>query len=201
MCQFRWVFLVGVTAVAMTSASCTASRSSSDLPPSPPSTSAAEGEVSSGSGGGDTASGMHSSWTNVYPTLREMGTNADAIAIGQVSAIVGTTVDTSGIPYTDFSYVAEAWLKGGAEETILIHQTGGQNESGTTVESDDDPLLAVGEQSLVFLKQYAPGQYFIMGGPTGRLLEANGLFTQLPGASKLPGLPAPVGAVTSLLGG
>jgi hypothetical protein len=125
-----------------------------------------------------------------------MTKNADAIVLGTTEEVTGTT-QKDGLPYTDFRYHVEQWIMGvSAGERIQIHQTGG-SMNGQSMEAEDDPLLVPGEHSLLFLRNYAPGKYKIMGGPTGRLLDKGGRVTALPGGAARDGLPAGVTAFTS----
>jgi len=50
---------------------------------------------------------------------------------------------------------------------ITVHQTGGSVNS-ELLQLDDDPLFHVNEQAVLFLHEYALGQYYVVGGPTGR---------------------------------
>lgn len=50
---------------------------------------------------------------------------------------------------------------------IELKQTGGVYD-GVKYEIGDDPAFEIGQESLVFLKEVAPGMYRISGGPSGR---------------------------------
>src|SRR5487761_1710802 len=53
-------------------------------------------------------------------------------------------------------------------------QTGG-TVNGHVAQIADDPLFKVGERVVLFLHEYSPGRYFVVGGPSGRFeLQADG---------------------------
>jgi len=56
---------------------------------------------------------------------------------------------------------------------ITIHQTGGWFGS-TLHQVCGDPLFRVGEGAVLFLHQFGPGQYFVIGGPSGRFEVRHG---------------------------
>lgn len=142
------------------------------------------------------------SWANAYPSVRAMASHSDAIVVADVRAIAATgsdpTSDGQGIPFTDFTVQVENWIapKSGPA-SILIHQTGVQNSS-MNYETSDDPLLTPGEHDVLFLHQYAPGRYFIMGGPTGRFrIAPDGTVSALSHGIARDGLPESVGAFSA----
>lgn len=135
------------------------------------------------------------SWADAYHSIGEMSRNADAIVIGTVRRVRETTTKHEGMLFTDFDVAISKWIstpKGASVSPageVIIHQTGGTLGAKTLI-VDDDPLLKVGEQNLLFLRQYAPGRFFIMGGPTGRVTLTNGTLAPLPDGAARDGLPA-----------
>jgi len=133
---------------------------------------------------------LHASWAGAYPSVREMVKNSDAMVIGTVGEVEHTTVD-QGIPYTDYDFEVKNWVKGTPSgDTITVHQTGGPLPDGTIGVIEDDPLLVPGEHLVLFLNEYAPGKYFIAGGPTGRMQEEDGQVGAMPESIATDGLPA-----------
>ncbi|MFL6116488.1 MAG: hypothetical protein ACJ786_34795, partial [Catenulispora sp.] len=41
------------------------------------------------------------------------------------------------------------------------------------VQSDEDPVFTVGEAATLFLHEYEPGKYYVIGGPNGRFKTTN----------------------------
>jgi hypothetical protein len=121
------------------------------------------------------------SWADAYPTYEEMTQHADAVVRGHVVRVIGTERNQAeSSTYTDFAFRVDAWIAGRpTSHDITIHQMGGAT-GFTDVEVMGDPALVVGESDLLFLRSYAPGKYFIMGGPTGRLVQAGGRLSNLP---------------------
>ena len=102
---------------------------------------------------------MPASWADGYPTLAAMKEHAEVVVRGGVTAIsghgefnnAGTTRDptkTAPATYTDSD---------GAIEVV-----------------EDDPLLEVGDHDVLFLRQFSPGHFFVMGGPARRFPISNG---------------------------
>lgn len=131
------------------------------------------------------------SWAEAYSSVKEMTAHADAVVVGKVTNALGTTVK-DGIPYTDFTYEVQTSVKGKhlASSEIQIHQTGGSVDGMIEV-VDGDPLLVVGQKSLLYLRQYEEGKYFIIGGPTGRMLvDKENKVSPMPEGAARDGLPA-----------
>lgn len=120
------------------------------------------------------------SWANAYPTVEQMTEQADLVARSTITGIVSVDRDANGI-YTTYSARIDSGLKyaGDLPEEIRIRQLGGELD-GTSYIADDDPLLTIGEESVLFLHEFAPGNFFIVGGPTGRLPIENNLIAPLP---------------------
>ncbi|GHO51965.1 hypothetical protein [Ktedonobacter robiniae] len=124
------------------------------------------------------------SWSKNYHTLKDLKQDAGVAVHGTITRIINQEVDSAGIPYTNFEFTvshiahdpAKSLTKNavvGGATRITIHQTGGV-VNNTHYESSDDPLFQVGEQYILFLKEYKPGFYYVIGGPTGRFKVQNG---------------------------
>lgn len=118
---------------------------------------------------------MSTSWAEWYTNLTSLKHASDISAAGSIVGIVQQTVQ-DGIPYTDFTFHVSQVLYDPHHlftgQSLLIHQTGGLvNNRPVSVESD--PLFQIGEQAVLFLKQYSPGHYFVAGGPSGRFRIVN----------------------------
>ena len=99
------------------------------------------------------------------------------------------------MPYTEFSVSVIEWVKGSGTSSIVIKQTGGTDASGALWTLDDDPLLQLGEEDVLFLHEFSAGQYFIVGGPTGRYpVSSGGEVTAMPGGIARDGLPQALGS-------
>jgi len=54
-------------------------------------------------------------------------------------------------------------------------------------EVEDDPLFRVGETMVLFLREYAPGPFYVIGGPTGRFEVIHGTVVSCqPESVRLP---------------
>ena len=131
------------------------------------------------------------SWANAYETIGEMTAHSDAVVTGAVTAS-SPTVAAPGAPATDYRFTVDEWVTATDEvaevPTISLHQTGGTID-GVTWQNDGDPLFVVGEKDLLFVRQYAPGKFLVMGGPTGRVQVVDGSPTRLPQTALKGALP------------
>jgi hypothetical protein len=123
-----------------------------------------------------------------------MTLHSDAVVSGHVVADQGTETSSSdsSLVYTNFTFHVDKWIAGKPAGTVvLLHQVGGAS-GFTSSEVKNDPSFQVGEQDVLFLKMYAPGRYFVLGGPTGRLpVSAASTVTNLPASVlKVTGAPS-----------
>lgn len=124
---------------------------------------------------------MHASWAEWYTDMKSLKHASDVAVAGAFTAIVGRTVQDD-IPYTDFMFSPARILYDPHHsltgQSLLIHQTGGLI-GGQQVAVDDDPLFQVNEQAVLFLREYSPGHYLVVGGPSGRFRLANGMVSPM----------------------
>ncbi|HKE63875.1 MAG TPA: hypothetical protein VKB59_04385 [Micromonosporaceae bacterium] len=123
---------------------------------------------------------LSASWAVEYHSLAALKENADVAVAGKFERTIRVTKDEDGVPYTDFGFNVERVLLGprsgspvSAGTTLEIHQPGAAS-SGVITEIDDDPLFQVGDQAILFLHEYSPGKYFVIGGPGGRFSIVGG---------------------------
>jgi hypothetical protein len=139
--------------------------------------------------GGTSAQGcdIEVSWAMGYGSLKELkrATALDLAIQGTFTTIQSTQGQAppsrqNGPLTTDFSFLISKvlldphHLLNSSSSTITIHQTGGRL-GNTLHQVCDDPLFRVGEEAILFLHQFSPGQYFVMGGPSGRFEVRKGL--------------------------
>jgi hypothetical protein len=125
----------------------------------------------SGAGNGGVVN-MDASWAVEYHTLHDLKAHATVAVQGSFTGVIAQTTDDKGIPYTDFEFTVDQVLNDpghlvtpGAK--LVIHQTGG-TVNGQVHQIGDDPLFQVSESCVLFLNQFQPGHFFVIGGPTGR---------------------------------
>jgi len=119
---------------------------------------------------------MDVSWTYAYKDINEMTEKADLVIVGK--AISSISYRESADPFTsiwtDYTVRGDKVIKGKVDEpNIILHQTGGKIGSETQY-IRDDPLIEEGTTMLLFLKQYEPNKYYILGGPQGRFVVEQG---------------------------
>jgi hypothetical protein len=135
----------------------------------------------SGCGGGNQTVNMEASWAETYHTMKDLKAHSDLGVLGTFTNIVGQTVD-EGIPFTDFAFTVNVvlWNPKGSNVTagtiLQVHQTGGTVDN-VVYQIVDDPLFKVGEENALFLDEYNPERYNVVGGPTGRFEVVAGVVT------------------------
>ncbi len=134
---------------------------------------------------------LHASWAQNYNSVHDLATDADAVVIARVTGIAteGPDVSTPSVLATRFQLAVQRTVKGVPGTSLVVKQTGG-TDAGLTQLMEGDPLLVVGDDYLLYLRQvhdgpYA-GDYFVLGGPAGRFgVAADGGLTSF-GQVSLP---------------
>lgn len=140
---------------------------------------------------GPTVQPMGASWAEHYSDLAALKKDSDVAIIGTVTGIASRTV-RDGIPYTEFNVRVVRALHDPqsrlTSSTIVVHQTGGPVSPNRVLEVRDDPLFRTGETVALFLRQYAPGHFRVLGGPAGRFEVSQGTVASVGrGSVLLPG--------------
>lgn len=133
--------------------------------------------VSQNQGYSQTAT-IDASWSVNYKDLKSLKAASTVVVEGKITAVAGETLDTAThIPFTDFTLSVDKAVYDPHGHVhgfrVIVHQTGGI-VNNTLFQVDDDPLFQVGEQVVLFLHEYAPDMYFVVGGPTGRFEVRSG---------------------------
>lgn len=118
------------------------------------------------------------SWAITYNDLKSLKQAADLGVVGTITRASAVATDQSDLVFTDFVFTIKTALSDPGRRltgaSIIVHQTGGIVGS-TLYQMEDDPLFEIGEQAVLFLHEYSPGHYFVVGGPTGRFVVQNGM--------------------------
>jgi hypothetical protein len=112
------------------------------------------------------------SWAEHYSDLGSLKKQSDVAVLGTVTGVVGQSV-VRGVPFTDYRITITRTLHDprgrlASASSIVVHQTGGPVAPGRVVAVEDDPLFLRGETVALFLREYAPGHFRVLGGPAGR---------------------------------
>jgi len=122
------------------------------------------------------------SWAITYNDLKSLKQAADLGVIGAITKASAVTTDQSKHVFTDFVFTVKTTLLDPGRRlsgaSIIVHQTGGVVGS-TLYQMEDDPLFEIGEQAVLFLHEYSPGHYFVVGGPSGRFVVQNGVVSPI----------------------
>lgn len=123
---------------------------------------------------------LGASWAVGYESIADLKRDAALVVLGSIVGAVRTEQHASGLPFTDFAFRVERVLadsRGRGDITsVSIHQTGGEVR-GSLYEVEDDALFKEGERAVLFLREYHPGMYRVIGGPTGRFRSEKGRVT------------------------
>jgi hypothetical protein len=116
---------------------------------------------------------VHVSWDWSYSSLDELRAAADVVVAGRIASVVSAEDESApGIAASLATVTVDRAIKGAAGPTITVKQTGGTLD-GVFQRVSDDPLMERGNHVVLYLKfvdsgPYA-GDYYILGGPQGRL--------------------------------
>ena len=129
-----------------------------------------------------TSDGIHivetHSWAEGALDLQGLFTMADAVVVGKIGKVLEVNESFSfdsplGKQYTyltDYEFIVETDLKAKVKsDNILIRQNG---KAGVE-QFEDDPLFQPGDSYLLFLREWGPGEYNVIGGPQGRFKIVN----------------------------
>ena len=110
---------------------------------------------------------LSASWTRLYHDIKSLKHDSDVVVSGTVTGISNT--DTSQNPVmTDFVFQVHQTLWDPQKRihgtNLIVRQTGGVTNS-TRYVVQDDPLFQVGGQAVLFLHEFSPGHYFVLGDP------------------------------------
>jgi hypothetical protein len=126
----------------------------------------------------ETSGYISASWSRSYANIEELSINSDLIALVKVKGIDKRLVQ-NGIPFTTFQVeVITPVYNVEIGDAFVVFMTGGV-KNGITVEVEDDPLLQVGEECMVFCKENPDGTFQILSGPQGRFAHQNGKLNSL----------------------
>lgn len=103
------------------------------------------------------------SWAQSYASISGLARAADLVGVFRVDRVVQVRKEPGGVELTDFEAALIQRIKGPAQNPVIIRQTGGPDMAVA-----DDPLMRPGDEYVLFLHRYAPGRYYVLGGPQGR---------------------------------
>ncbi len=137
----------------------------------------------------------HPSYATSYASLEEMSDSADIIVHGVVTGTApGEPI--GDIVTSTYTFAVDNWIKGDSTNgnTVTIFQTGGVKDDVTYI-AEDDPLMQVGEEAILYLAEGDPGVFHTVAGPTGRLEVEGGQVRKLSGSSITKPIPSTLKAV------
>ncbi|HZU67989.1 MAG TPA: hypothetical protein VFA09_11995 [Ktedonobacteraceae bacterium] len=115
---------------------------------------------------------IYPSWSRLYQDLKSLKHDSDVAVSGTIMGI-SKTIPSPSLVMTDFTFQIQKILwdphKRINSTSIIVQQEGGVTNN-TRYVAEDDPLFQVGEEAVLFLHEFSPGNYYVVGGPTGRFL-------------------------------
>lgn len=125
---------------------------------------------------------MSASWSYHYSDLEELTRNSDLIALISVED-ANSYITGDGIPMTNYTVTIDTPIYGCIEnDSVSLVMTGGSKD-GVLFEIDDDPLMDIHDNFIIFARQNDSGTYTILSGPQGRMSIENGFVSSLIGSS------------------
>lgn len=120
---------------------------------------------------------IYPSWSRLYQDLKSLKHDSDVAVSGTITGI-SKTIPSSSLVMTDFTFLIHKTLwdphKRINGTSLIVQQEGGVTNN-TRYVAEDDPLFQVGEEAVLFLHEFSPGNYYVMGGPSGRFLIRGGI--------------------------
>jgi hypothetical protein len=122
---------------------------------------------------------LAASWAESYDSVASLKRAADLVVLGTIGDVISVErpANEPGLVYTNFALNVQQVLASrtaiALPTQVILHQTGAR-EGNVTMEVHDDPLFQTGDHVVLFLREYEPGHYFVLGGPQGRFHEKNG---------------------------
>jgi hypothetical protein len=116
---------------------------------------------------------FHASWPRYFRRISDLTTKSDIGLVGRVSNISEAVAPTDGSPpYRMITVDTEktAWVADSRKDNpkqVTFMQSGGIVE-GVEYLLEGDPLIELDERIVVALDEYSPGNYRLVGGPSGR---------------------------------
>lgn len=116
---------------------------------------------------------MSASWAYGYGSIKEMTQSSDIVAIIKVTG--AESMLNSGIHFTNYTARVKQLICGNDEKEIKVHMTGGVDDTNKKIyELNDDPLMQIGDEFLIFARKNQDETYTILTGPEGRYVVKNG---------------------------
>jgi hypothetical protein len=121
------------------------------------------------------------SWAVLYHDFKSLKQNADLVVAGTIVGVSKLTGDPP-LVFTQFIFQITRTIWNpkhlAASNQVIVNQTGGI-VGNDLYEIRDGPLFQQGEAMILFLRQYEPGLFSVIGGPSGRFELHNGMVTPI----------------------
>lgn len=112
---------------------------------------------------------MSASWAYGYGSIEEMTQSSDIVAIIKVTD--SECEPKNGIHFTNYTAQVKQLICGNDEKEIKLHMTGGVDDDEKKIyELNDDPLMQIGDEFLIFARKNQDKTYTILTGTQGRYI-------------------------------
>lgn len=120
---------------------------------------------------------MTASWTYNYGSVEELSKASDIVAVVKITDSECKKI--SDIPLTTFDAQVKQLICGNDEKEIKITMTGGIDKTEKKIyELDDDPLMQINDEYLIFSNKNSDGTYTTLSGSQGRFeIEGNSVYS------------------------
>lgn len=117
------------------------------------------------------ARGESSSWARNFKTLEGLVGASDIIVVGKINGDCATLIPGGDVMATAFQLDIERVLKDYKQRdklsSLVLRQTGGITQE-KVFEMIGDPLFKKDQRVILFLREFAPGNVSVVGGPNRR---------------------------------
>jgi hypothetical protein len=121
------------------------------------------------------------SWAVLYHDIKSLKKNADVVIEGTITG-VSSMDGKPPLVFTKFIFHINHVILDPkhlvVSDHVIVNQTGGI-VGNNLYEIEDDPLFQRGEEAILFLHQYSPSLYDVIGGPSGRFRVQGGKVTTI----------------------
>lgn len=110
---------------------------------------------------------LSASWSYNYGSVEELTKSGDIVAIVKITD--SKSEPYGGMQFTIYDAEIKQLICGNDEKKIKIYMTGGVDENEKKIyEIEDDPLMQINDEFLIFATQNKDGTYTILSGSQGR---------------------------------
>lgn len=104
-----------------------------------------------------------------HTSIADLDASSDIAVVGTVTKVMGQEQAPSvGMVLTNYEFTIDRFLsdhgqKHKGAKNVVVHEPGGTLPNGKTLAVDGSVHLSVGEKDILFLHEYSPGYFYVVG--------------------------------------